>query len=703
MRGGQARPAQEVRERLTYWRTLLGVVPAHQVLRAMVHRAFDPPRYRCPRSASAAEAQVAAHVLATRPRLFPFAGEEMRALYEEALPGEEARAVARAEAVLRHEIEIFGTPVPPGPGNARRDWHADFLRGQSFAPAAPAETIDFLRAGRDPKGPWELARGAHLLLLGVGARLAPDLRTAAGRAVVDEIASFVADNPLGEGVHWTSPLEVGLRALHWLAALELVGDDGPVEFRRQLGGALIEHGRFLASNLEGRGIVPANHLIGNWLGLLVVGTALDGVGEAAAWRRAAIRGLEREAERQVLSDGADFEASTSYHRFTLELLLAADRVARAARLPLVLGPTLRRMFRFAAGYLGPDGCEPAFGDGDDGRVLPMAPYPPRYQAYLLSVGVVRHGETSLRRPGVAFSAEAAWMGGQAGWRRWRALGVHAAPASESFPAGGLHVLRSERLQVVLRCGGYGQQGVGGHAHNDQLSLAVWLDGAPLVVDPGTHCYAADPAWRDHLRGTAAHATVMVENAEQSPIYDGRMFALPDAAHAVLDELAEEGETARLVAHHRGYRRLPCRATHHREVLLDRRRAAVLVRDTIEGRGTAAVKASYPLGGAEVRPLTQEELDQLLSELRDAPWLVGGALREGVAILRDGRPQAALLTLTADTVTDTKRERAPGLLIRRSWWAPGYGQRRPGAMICVGVRGPLPITCRVLLVSFPGRA
>ncbi|HEX2569432.1 MAG TPA: alginate lyase family protein [Polyangia bacterium] len=699
--GVGARSVQEVRDRLSYWRTLLGVVPAHRVLRAVVHRALDPPRYRCPRSATAAEARAAAAALAARPRLFPFSDEEMRAVYEEALPGEAARAVARAEAALRQEIEVFGTPVPPGAGRA---WHVDFSRGQSFAPAALSESIDFLQAGRDPKWPWELARGAHLLLLGVGARLAPDLRAEARRAMVEEIASFLADNPLGEGVHWTSPLEVALRALHWLAALELVGGDGPADFRRRLGGALIEHGRFLAVNLEDRGLVPANHLIGDLLGLLVMGTALDGVAEAGAWRRAAIRGLEREAERQVLPDGADFEASTSYHRFTLELLLAADRVARAARLPLALGPTLRRMFRFVAGYLGPDGYEPAFGDSDEGRVLPMAPYPPRYQAYLLSVGGVRHGEATLRRPGAAFSAEAAWLGGLAGWRRWRALGEFTPPASESFPTGGLHVLRSDRLQVVLRCGGYGQQGVGGHAHNDQLSLAVWLDGAPLIVDPGTHCYAADPAWRDHLRGTAAHATVTVEAAEQSPIYDGRMFALPDAARAVLDELVDEGESARLVAHHRGYRRLPCRATHHREVLLDRRRTAVLVRDTIEGKGTAAVEAYYPFGEAEVRPLTQEELARLRIELQGAPWLAGTTAMEGVAVLRDERPLAALLTLGDDGANaGDSAPSAPRPQIRRSWWAPGYGQRRPAMLVCIGVHAPLPITCRVLLVSFPGRA
>src|SRR5207245_2331889 len=81
-------------------------------------------------------------------------------------------------------------------------------------------------------------------------------------------------------------------------------------------------------------LVPANHLVADWLGLLAIGLAVDGAVEAPAWRRAAARGLAREAGRQVEPDGAAFEASTGYHRFTLELLLAADRLGRAARLGL---------------------------------------------------------------------------------------------------------------------------------------------------------------------------------------------------------------------------------------------------------------------------------------------------------------------------------------------------------------------------------
>ena len=201
----------------------------------------------------------------------------------------------------------------------------------------------------------------------------------------------------------------------------------PAVFRRRFGGALVEHGRFLVDRLEDWYLVPGNHLLGNLLGLLAIGTAVGDAADAARWRGVAVRNLAREARRQVCADGADFEGSTAYHRFSLELLLAADRLARAAKLDLDLGEILARMFRFVAGHLGPDGDEPGFGDGDDGRVLPLAPRPPRQHDYLLPVGVVRCGDASLRRAGVPFSAEALWLGGAAGHRAWRALAPREAP------------------------------------------------------------------------------------------------------------------------------------------------------------------------------------------------------------------------------------------------------------------------------------
>ena len=351
--------------------------------------------------------------------------------------------------------------------------------------------------------------------------------------IAAEIDSFLDDNAVGRGIHYASPLELAMRALHWLGAVELAGGAAafPRRFVERLGGALLADGCFLAAHLEDRGIVPANHLLGDYVGLWALGLALDGAPHARDWQALAARGLAVQAARQVGRDGAHFEASTAYHRFALELMLAAHLWARAADRPSPVGETLHRMLVYLRHYVGPDGCEPAFGDGDDARLYPIVPRPPRHHAYLLPVGAALFGDPELRAERVPFSEEALWLGGPAARRVWAWLPPTRAPSSASFPTGGVHILRSAGWQVELRSGSYGQRGIGGHAHNDQLSLVAWLDGAPLVVDTGTGSYAADMVLRDRFRGTAAHSTVVVDGQEQSPILLGRPFALPDVARA----------------------------------------------------------------------------------------------------------------------------------------------------------------------------
>ena len=416
---------------------------------------------------------------------------------------------------------------------------------------------------------------------------------------------------VGRGIHYASPLELAMRALHWLGAVELAGSAAafPRHFAERLAGALLADGHFLAAHLEDRGIVPANHLLGNYVGLWALGLALDGAPHTHEWQALAASGLVREAARQVGSDGAHFEAATAYHRFALELMLAAHLWARAAVRPSPVGETLHRMLIYLRNYVGPDGCEPAFGDGDDARLYPIVPRAARHHAYLVAVGAALFGDPELRAPELPFSEEALFLAGPDAYRRWARLPPRAAPPSASFPTGGLHVLRSRRWQVELRAGSYGQKGIGGHAHNDQLSLVAWLDGAPLLVDPGTCSYAADPTLRDRFRGTAAHSTVVVDGEEMSPLLPGRPFALLDPAARAWPavrawphrrartppvRLVDDGVRAVISGEHSGYARLPSRLRHRRQVTLRRDLEVVLVEDMLSGRGAAGIDVRWHL-------------------------------------------------------------------------------------------------------------
>lgn len=86
---------------------------------------------------------------------------------------------------------------------------------------------------------------------------------------------------------------------------------------------------------------------------------------------------------------------------------------------------------------------------------------------------------------------------------------------------GLYIFKSPSLYMTARAGSIGQNGNGGHAHNDQLALSLYIGGKPVVRDPGTYLYTPLVSRRNEFRGTAAHFTVQKRGVEQNPWADGQ--------------------------------------------------------------------------------------------------------------------------------------------------------------------------------------
>ncbi len=99
-----------------------------------------------------------------------------------------------------------------------------------------------------------------------------------------------------------------------------------------------------------------------------------------------------------------------------------------------------------------------------------------------------------------------------------------------YPQFGIYVFRSPRLYLAVRCGSFGLVGNGGHAHHDQLSIELWLDGRDLILDPGTCLYTALKYRRDEYRGASAHFAPQVEGHEAQGTGPG-LFEMRDRAHA----------------------------------------------------------------------------------------------------------------------------------------------------------------------------
>jgi hypothetical protein len=109
------------------------------------------------------------------------------------------------------------------------------------------------------------------------------------------------------------------------------------------------------------------------------------------------------------------------------------------------------------------------------------------------------------------------------------------PHLHSYPAFGLWSIKHEKYGAIMRAGSIGQKGKGGHAHNDQLSFLLSIEGEEFFGDPGTFWYTPSPLMRNIGRSVTMHSTMIIPGKEQNTWIEGPgdllFWMKPDQANA----------------------------------------------------------------------------------------------------------------------------------------------------------------------------
>ncbi|WP_373049171.1 alginate lyase family protein [Vulgatibacter sp.] len=615
------------------------------------------------------------------------------------LPQEAERAVARAEAALERRSVVFGREVVlPGcdrfvplasAGWRAIDWEVDPVSGARFDGGSTPP-------GADIKYPWVPGRLDEVVHLACGAVLTAG-QPSRSRAFADAALDRILDLAFApRGVQWSCAMEVALRAANVAIAVRLLAGHAALEARPEallaVLRSLVFHLRWVEGHLEDTVAVPNNHLVSDLVGPAVVGALLPRLPGAAAGARRALRQLERELLAQTLPDGLSFEGSVPYHRLAVELFLLADLAAQGLAAPFgrEARERLAQMF-VATRELGDGrGLAPQIGDNDSGQALAFRPRGPQEQAWLLPIGAALFERKELHLEGP--SAELVWLLGAAGLRRLERMPLGRRPRDSALRHGGVYVLRSERLSCAIACGSNGTGGTGTHGHNDKLAVEICVDGRQVIGDPGTGSYTGDPALRNRLRGTAAHSTVIVEGEEQQPLPSGRLFALPDSAHARCLRFTSERSRATFLGEHRGYERLTPAVIHQREVVLDRLLERILIRDELQGSGKSRAEARYLVtcGAARVRPIGERERAFVERTLpRELPWDLENVVELGSHL----GPLALLIGAGA----------AGAPRFEEATYARGYGELAHALHVCFRLEGVLPSVFTAAVLPFAAAA
>ncbi len=495
-------------------------------------------------------------------------------------PSEVAGILRVAEQTAAGKFAVLGSDLVDMRRGSRRpgwciDWRRDPISNQRYARVFSQWRFqpDRMQPGRaDIKGPWEMGRCQHLPTLGVAWWLTSDERYA--KCFARTVSDFRRQNPVGQGAQWACPMDVSLRLVSWIIGASCFQGARPLGFRWWAGflRGLVEHGRFIAQNLEygtfNGELITSNHHLSNLLGLYWLAVSFPHLDAACVWRGIAERGLEQEIDRQILSDGGNYESSVPYHRLDVEMFLSAYAMSKNFGQPLSSAYRDRLLtgMEFLAALRQPGGRQPQMGDADNGRAHILTGYGRWNQEsmdHLLAAGAA-----VLEAPHLAAEIPLERQVEAIVWGHTPQAAPRVAPRTKGklYRESGLAVWRGAENYLLLANGRVGTSGVGNHKHNDQLAIE-WVAGSqPLVVDGGSYCYTSDPTFRNLFRSVTTHNTVSVDAEEQHSMRNDWLFRLTQEGDASVRIERGTEERWGIEGTHTAYERLGRPVRHTRRVL-----------------------------------------------------------------------------------------------------------------------------------------
>ncbi|MFB0527091.1 MAG: alginate lyase family protein [bacterium] len=495
--------------------------------------------------------------------------EEIVAVLRTDYPEVARNIVLQADRICDGIFNIMG-------GGSKRlepiDWHLDFKSGYRWNPRTYYKDIKYpveVWQGADIKIPWEISRFNYLSQLGQAYWLTGDEKYA--EKFVSLLSDWIIKNPVKQGLNWNSTIEAGIRVANWILGWYFFKDSEAItpEFVAEFIKSLLIHGRFIRSNLEYTEGLTSNHYISNIVGLFYLGIFLPEFREGEEWLSFSKQELEKEMQKQVYSDGMDFEASTCYHRFVLELFFYPALLARLNEIDFSLDylSRLKKMFDFILYALKPNGKMVQMGDNDSGRLYKFEAGEKEVvdMRYLLNLGAIFFDEQKYKIREFGFCSGVLWIFGPETLKRRHEMPdkTIADLQSKSFSEAGIYIMREGNNYLIISSGPNGQNGNGGHSHNDKLSFEAFINGEEVFIDPGTYVYTSYPEWRDKFRSTGFHNTVMIDEKEQNRFLT--LFSMVEEAKPKVIKWEINDNFDVFVGEQYGYTRLLDKLIHRRTV------------------------------------------------------------------------------------------------------------------------------------------
>jgi hypothetical protein len=405
----------------------------------------------------------------------------------------------------------------------------------------------------DIKNCWELGRLQHLPQLAVAAITARD-KNKLIKEFKNQTLDFIVSNPIGMGVQWACPMDVGIRLCNLLIAYDILKqldkenllDDAYVLIFTD---AVYRHMIFIKDHLERKEGAAGNHYLFNLVGLLFATNYLSTKDETKEISAFAELELENEMFKQFFKDGGNFEGSTTYHCLSAEAVLygTAMLLRNGKELSQEYMERLGKIACFIKDVMKPNGELPQFGDNDSGRLFKISSQSAGLNYASLLCGFSElldgkyYGDSTCENflvSELSGKRKLKWVDSvrkrnfqirnakhQVQQPKTTELKFPKDVDLESiklftYPDFGIYIYKSEQFYLAISAiANKKMHHSWGHVHNDKLSFELQVNHEDLVADPGTYTYSAFPEKRNEFRSAKAHHGIVIKGVEQNKLID----------------------------------------------------------------------------------------------------------------------------------------------------------------------------------------
>lgn len=377
----------------------------------------------------------------------------------------------------------------------KMNWSKDYVNNYEF-PLCYIYTQSYKETSEifDVKNVWEFSRFYHLIVIAKAFALTSDDKYS--NFFFENIKDWNEQNPYYYSINWRVNMEVSIRIINFIESIMLINNKDPnivINNINLINSFIEKHFLYITNNFE-KGFNSNNHYLSNLVAViwcLVLFVKLKSKKKYVSDLQKYIKELIKEIKIQMYNDGWFYEDSIPYHALNTEMIMAVNKMLSLNGLHnSELNSLCLKAYKVLDENIINKQILP-LGDLDNGRLLP-------FKVKEFYEDKLYFGHLSLLTTDIINSKF------QIGtWNGYKDFGLF-----RHF---------TDYYKMYFKVGKIGVNGVGGHTHNDQLSVLLYVKNKKFFIDPGTGTYNGDLNIRRNLRSNKSHNTVTFMQNEHNNI------------------------------------------------------------------------------------------------------------------------------------------------------------------------------------------